>query len=142
VGIVDCTPRFASRLELDVLRSVGQLGNAIVKAANRPAVRRLRGVTYVSLREFKAHAQTLSADGCGIALEIAPASPVYEALVPGITRNVARYNSILHEVFGERIVGLSDIEPADLVMSDHHHLSPNGHRIVAERVVAKLTQLA
>jgi len=43
VGIVDCTPRFASKLEVNMIKSMGKyISSALFYILNRPFVRKIR----------------------------------------------------------------------------------------------------
>jgi hypothetical protein len=54
VGIVDCTPRFATKPEIYAIKQLGKsVSGKILIMLNKRIVRKYRGITYVSEHEFK-----------------------------------------------------------------------------------------
>ena len=60
VGIVDCVPRFMSRLELDISYSLGKYGKKLRAFCNKKYIRKIRNVTYVNKRDFKSNLRNIN----------------------------------------------------------------------------------
>ena len=71
------------------------------------------------------------------ALSIVPASSDYEKQVPGITKKIDKYNLMLKNVFGNKYIDLKDI-PLKGIMSDHHHLTKEGHQYIYNAILRTL----
>lgn len=137
-GIVDCTPRFAGKNELKIIKSIPILGKYLLQAMNKQWVRNLRHITYVKPSKFKKNMQQfidLFPTSTVLFLSILPANSDYEKKVGGITKRIAQYNSILQET--GRAIDLSKIGSSG-VMSDYHHLNENGHAFVLQCILQKL----
>lgn len=135
-GIVDCAPRFAKRWELKILQSLGKFGSWGMKLLNRKSIRNLRKLTYTSEKNYREGIQRLenAFDTPVVFVEILPASSSYETQLPGVSKNIEVFNTILRS---RRHISMKDI-PTNGIMSDHHHLSAEGHAYLADRILNQL----
>lgn len=136
-GIVDCAPRFVKAWELKLLKSIPLLGKGLLSLLNRNSVRKLRGLTYTKTKTFDqslSHFETAFKVPT-LFIEIMPPNAAYEAQLPGISKNIQIFNSII----SKRNHHISMVNfPQDGLMSDHHHLNEKGHAHLAEVVLQKL----
>ena len=131
-GIVDCAPRALSVKESQALKRLK------LRWLTRPwkkVLRRLRNIAYTTPGEFentlgKLKALFPGADFYGIG--IVPGCEAYEAKVPGISARIRDYNEIL-----SRNISYLSTEslPAAAIAADFHHLTAEGHTILADRLV-------
>jgi len=123
-GIVDCAPRALSEFELQLFGKLKLL--RFIKPFTT-FLRRYRGLTYTNIRLFT---ETLIKirdsfkTSSFITVGILPSCNEYEAITPGITRNIARYNAVLEE--NTNYIDNKKF-PRDGIIDDHHHLSEEGH---------------
>jgi hypothetical protein len=143
LGIVDCAPRAFTKFEEAVFqsnRAFRFIRRILSKSKISKKIRNSRRVSWTSEKNYE--------QGCRFfinkfkevkvyALSIVPTTEEYEKQVPGITKKVERYNSILKEVFQENFIDISGI-PLEGIMSDHHHLTKVGHQYVYGRILSKL----
>ena len=137
-GIVDCTPRFAGKNELKIIKSIPVLGKYFLQGMNKQWVRNLRHITYVKPSKFKKNLQQfidLFPASKVLFLSILPANSDYEKKVGGITKRIAQYNSILQETGS--VIDLNGMESSG-IMSDYHHLNEKGHAYVLQCLLQKL----
>lgn len=137
-GIVDCTPRFAGKNELKIIKSIPFLGKYLLQALNKQWIRNLRHITYVKPSKFKKNMQqfiNLFPTSTVLFLSILPANSEYEKKVGGISKRIEQYNSILQET--GRAIDLNGIESSG-IMSDFHHLNEKGHAYVLQCILHKL----
>ncbi len=140
VGIVDCVPRFATQLEIQILRTIPYFGSRLLKLLNRSSVRKFRKISYVSPKAFKSNMLALKnrLNNCKIAcIGIMPITQPYEAMLSGATAKRQQYNQILIEIFKDGFINV-DHFTADTLMSDHHHLTTLGHKMVYDAVASKV----
>ncbi|MBM3163982.1 MAG: SGNH/GDSL hydrolase family protein [Bacteroidetes bacterium] len=132
-GIVDCAPRFAKRWELKILQALGKVGKCVIRLLNRKSVRNLRKLTYTSEKAFCDGIQRLenAFDAPVVFVEILPATSSYETQLPGVTKNIEAFNAILRS---HRHISMKDI-PETGIMSDHHHLSSEGHAYLVKNIL-------
>jgi hypothetical protein len=102
-------------------------------------LRKYRVIRKVGPVTFRRNCRALKALLLGelLVLPIAPASDEFELEVPGIQASVALYNSILAEEFGDSFCAV-DLDCSTHIMSDHHHLTVQGHSRVFESVRERL----
>jgi hypothetical protein len=56
VGIVDCTPKFATKFEIGIIKKAGsRISNKVLGLLNKKIVRSYRDVTYVNESKFKSN---------------------------------------------------------------------------------------
>lgn len=141
-GIVDAAPRSLSKYERIRLSKVPVFGNHILKFCNRNKVRlrKWRKISYTKIDVFENNAKLirdLFPNSKVLALGIVPAQVGYEETVPGIIKQVKRYNACLNRVFGECFISLDGM-PKDGVMSDYIHLNSRGHEYVHAKLLSRL----
>jgi hypothetical protein len=138
-GIVDCAPRALGRLERDIVASSRILTEIFNRFISVHKLRKFRKITFVTEKSFKNHINQLieSFDGVQLVwIGILPSSIEYENKVPGITRNVVRYNDIIRsqsESLGFKFLN-TDLMVKEGIMSDHHHLTAIGHQWIFEKL--------
>lgn len=140
IGIVDCGPRAFSKLEESIFRSnkVFRLIRRIIsKIGLSKKIRNIRKLSWTSRKDYRQGCEFFMSkfpNAKVYALSIVPPSDDYEKQVPGISRKIRDYNGILMDVFKQNLIDLSRI-PEDGIMSDHHHLTKQGHRYVYECIM-------
>lgn len=142
VGIVDCSPRFASKFEIEVLKKIPVIGNKIIKIINKPSVRSLRKKTYVSKHNFGNELAQIKKklNTHFIAIGIMPATEQYEKVLPGITDNILEYNSKMKHIFEEEYLDVTNL-PLDALMLDFHHLNKKGHLLLNNLIAQKIKDI-
>lgn len=137
-GIVDCTPRVLHRGEAWLLRKLGMRLPAVVAQW----LRQHRVIRKVAPEAFRQNCRAIKALSLGelLVLPIAPASDGFESVAPGIQASVALYNAILAEEFGDAFCAV-ELDWRTHIMSDHHHLTVQGHFQVFEFVRQRLELL-
>lgn len=139
-GIVDCTPRSLSRLEIDLITKFSLTRKYLMPYVQKRkvAMRKRRNISYTTETEYKKNLEFIrSAFGHTLAIGIVPAATGYENKVPGIKKKVNDYNHIQEIIFKENFVSLADM-PATGVMSDFVHLNEEGHRYVYGKILEKI----
>ena len=142
-GIVDCAPRaysFREEKVFELFRFIRIIRRVLSKTISTRKLRAVRRKVWTPINIFKKECESIIAqfpDASCYAISIIPASQEYEKLVPGVSKNIERYNQVLKEIFGNRLIDLSDM-PKECVMSDYHHLSKSGQQYVAERLLDAL----
>lgn len=135
VGIVDCAPRFMTNRELNFTDALGVLGKSIRYLFNQKWIRKIRNISYVKENDFKNNIIELQKKiECPIiAIGILPASVEYEKILPGVTKKIQLYNSILEQNF-KYFVNSDEILDLNGIMTDHHHLNKRGHYFLSQRI--------
>ncbi len=137
-GIVDCTPRILTRRESLLLRKLGiRLPDNLSKW-----LRLHRTVRKTTPNAFRKNCRALKALSLGelLVLPIAPASDAFETEVPGVQASVALYNDILSEEFGKAFCSVN-FDYRIHIMSDHHHLTVQGHFQVFCAIKSRIEKL-
>ena len=137
-GIVDCTPRFLTQIELKILRSIPWIGNRIIGLLNKNWIRNFRAITYTPPKKYAHNIQKFIAGFPKqkvFFIGILPANITYEQVVKNVTKRINQYNSILSNT--GNYISMKNI-PSAGIMSDHHHLTPLGHAYIFE-TIKKLT---
>lgn len=144
IGIVDCAPRAFSKVE-EILFCSNRLFYSIRRFLSKTKmskkIRNVRKLSWTPKQAYRKECEFLISkfqDSKVYALSIIPTSEDYEAQVPGISKKICEYNSILQEVFGDNLIDLSEI-PYEGIMSDHHHLTKVGHQYVYEKIIRKIS---
>ena len=141
LGIVDCGPRAFSKLEEAIFQSnkVFRLVRRFLsKAGLSKKIRNIRKVSWTSTKNYRQGCEFFISkfpNSAVYALSIVPSSNEYEKQVPGISKKIEEYNSILREVFKQNFIDISNI-PAEGIMSDHHHLTKLGHQFVYNTILS------
>lgn len=145
IGIVDCAPRAFSKLEEDIFRSnivLAKFRSLLSKTKMTKLIRRLRQRSWTKTKDYKRYCEFFVSkfpNAEVYALSIVPTSPGYEKQVPGISKKIEEYNCILKEVFRQNMIDLSNI-PAEGIMSDHHHLTKEGHQYVYKSIIEAINR--
>ena len=135
VGIVDCVPRFATKLEVILLRKMGYVGAFVLKVLNHKRIRKIRKITYVDPALFERNVVTIQNKFNGTKiyfLGILPATEAYERILPGVRKRIIEYNKILKEKTD--YISVEDFESSG-IMSDFHHLNQRGHKQLIDKIV-------
>jgi acyl-CoA thioesterase I len=145
-GIVDATPRALTLLENEIINNFSftkKLANIILKPKFLRFLRRYRNITYTKSSKFKStmlEIKEMFLDKKIIWIEILPIQDFYEMKVPGIKRNVKKFNSLINEIYKGDVIQLIDI-PMSYIMSDGIHLNQKGNDFLFTRIDAKLMML-
>jgi hypothetical protein len=110
----------------------------IVKAKSK-SIRKIRKKTYTTKAAFERYLRAMKrslSKADFYCLGILPSNSDYEAIVPGVTNNVAAYNAILESIFAEKYISLDDLNRRG-IMSDHIHLNRDGHFDIYERLMLR-----
>lgn len=143
-GIVDCAPRALTKLESLSLNRFW-LTRKILKGILKPGVlkflRTKRNKKYTEENKFEKNvANFIEAFHEKLYwIEILPASNEYELLLPGIKKNVEKYNAVLKKQLKGNFIGLDDIK-GEHIMSDNIHLSSNGHAYLFSKIKNLISQ--
>lgn len=157
LGINDCAPRifkkgqhhiifrewFPKRVRWAILR--------LIHRFRRPLTQYIfRGRVHVPIQEFRRNLHKVQeviksySPSCHfLALSIVPTFPSLAQRSYNFNVNVARYNEVLHEVFGEDYIDLETLlggEPEEYLISDGIHLTPKSHAIIAERLFKRIKE--
>jgi hypothetical protein len=138
-GIVDCAPRAFTRIEYKMINSVGiikSLYNSRFKSTIKKAAK-ARGLTSTSEQDFELFARKMLEAFPEASIYwngILPASEGYEKLLPGVTKNIIRYNNIIGNVIGNGYIDHSDFSTKG-IMSDYHHLNAFGHDAIFNKLI-------
>jgi hypothetical protein len=132
-GIVDCAPRALTEIELQIVKRVPLLGNWIGRLVQRNArtIRRIRKLYYTPIDKYSRYVSDFE-DTFGRVYWITMPIPSkeYEVITPGITDQVIKYNNVLRR---RNHITTDDFCEGDM-MSDHHHLSVEGHGKIFEKI--------
>jgi hypothetical protein len=139
VGIVDCAPRFLSRTELNAINLIPakRIRKWLLSSLNTPRFRKVRNLTYTPITKFERALSSIQqgfSTSSVYALGILSASQQYEQLLPGISQNIQRYNSVLTRCFDSRYIHMTEFPTAGL-MSDHHHVNSTGHQFICDKIL-------
>lgn len=157
LGINDCAPRifkkgqrhiifrdwFPKRVRWAILR--------LIHRFRRPLTQYIfRGRVHVPIHEFQRNLHKIQeviknySPSCHfLALSIVPTFPSLAQRSYNFNVNVARYNEVLHEVFGEDYIDLETLlggEPEEYLVSDGIHLTPKSHAIIAEHLFKRIKE--
>lgn len=146
IGIVDCAPRAITEMERRILdHAPGFFSRPLHRLVRRNYSRliRARRLAYVPSEEFRHNLTTLRdyfSAANFLVVPIGPANAQYQKQNPLLAEAIHKYNAILGEVFADGLLSdtYSDTDPESLFMSDNHHLSLEGHRVVATAVQRRL----
>jgi len=136
VGIVDCAPRFMTKGELAFFKRIPFFGLRIIKILNTSFIRKLRKLTYTTEHKFERNISGIInsfKEKKVIVLGIIPAVEQYEKTLPGVSKNITRYNAILQKT--PFFVDLTGIESYGM-MTDHHHVNAEGHLFIYSKLIS------
>ena len=135
-GIVDASPRAFGRIEMEIIKKLKLF------RLTKPFVsflRKFRAHHYASPKEFEQKLielkQALNAKRF-LSLGIIPSCSSYESILPGVTKSIHKYNSILIK-YADDYISLDEI-PRDGVLNDHHHINAIGHQFIFEQLQKRL----
>ncbi len=134
-GIVDAAPRAFGRIEMDIIKKLRlfRLTKPFVKF-----LRKYRAHHYASVGEFESLLLAIK-NGLNpkqfFALAILPSCEEYEQLLPGITKSITTYNTILKK--HTHFIDLSKI-PREGISNDYHHMNAIGHQYIYKALQKKL----
>lgn len=137
-GIVDCAPRFMSKVELGVCRRIPFVGKPIIQLMNTANIRKLRNLTYVSKTTFESNVSKIIRffDGIPVLiLGIISATDEYEKQLPGVGENIIAYNKILGKF--DNFMTMQEVDRSCL-MSDFHHINAKGHEVIFRKISSYL----
>lgn len=134
-GIVDCAPRAFGRLELEIIKyfRLFRIFNSFTRI-----LRKYRGITYTPVKQFEKTLIDLKQRLPGTPLwsiGILPGCREYEEKVPGVGRNIEKYNAILKRE--TNFIDNGDF-PRSGIINDHHHLNTLGHRHIFNKLCREL----
>lgn len=149
IGIVDCAPKALKENELKVVTRLPAVLNRPIHRfvkRNYQALVKLRDITYVSRDDFRANLRAVAehfSRASFVVVPIGPPNTAYKAKNPLMERNIGDYNDVLASVFGDAFAAeiYAGVDLEAFYLADNHHLSPHGHRTVAERVERRLDAL-
>lgn len=158
LGINDCAPRVFKKGSRSIIfrpwfpQPARRLVLGFVRRHRYWLTRTLfRGRVYVSPDRFRQNLLALQAiirtnrPACHVlALSIAQTLPQVNRRSYGFNANVARYNAILQEIFGDNYVDLNALlggDPETYLISDGIHLKPQAHVQVADALYARIVPL-
>lgn len=138
VGVVDCAPRFMTKIELGIMKRIPIVGKKMIGLMNNNRVRQARKITYVPISQFNKNIRAILSyfkDKLVFVVGIVPAPAPYERLLPGITENINNYNDVLRTY--PNFVSLDHMD-RDALMSDYHHVNALGHKYIFETLSQEL----
>ena len=130
-GIVDCAPRPFRRIETEIINKLkirflfDPIKNILVK---------YRNYKFTSLHKFNILTNELNnifKHSKVYSIGILPSSEEYERKLPGITKAINNYNSILESNL--LYIDVLDF-PRDGFLSDFHHLNKIGHDYIYKKI--------
>lgn len=136
-GIVDCAPRALSEFELLFFGKI-RLLRLILPFTK--FLRKYRKLTYTKPKVFLNTLQKIRNSFKNVELitvGILPSCEAYEALAPGITENILKFNKILEEE--GNYIDNSDFPRAGII-EDHHHLSSIGQFEIYKKLNAIINE--
>ncbi|GAB3415021.1 SGNH/GDSL hydrolase family protein [Massilia agilis] len=131
-GVVDCAPRALSVVEQQVISRLPVIGGLLARAVKRhaPMMRRVRQMTYTPLPVFADYMHRFEELFSPVYwIGILPVSAEYESKLEGMQRSSDAYNAVLRT---GRFVDTAGLDPATMIMTDHHHLNAAGHARMAD----------
>lgn len=131
-GIVDASPRAFGRIEMEIIKKMR------IFRLTKPFVsflRKYRSHHYASPKEFEeklVEFKTALNPKRFLTISIIPACKEYESILPGVTKSIHIYNSILKKHSDDFII--LDQIPREGVLNDHHHINAIGQDYIFEQV--------
>ena len=133
-GIVDCAPRVFKKWESSLLKKLkfDFLFNPFTST-----IRKYRKLKYTSAKLFDIKCRLIlktfsNSNTLLYAIDILPAHKNYEILLPGVSKSIKLYNSILNKHFN--IISVQDFDLSKDVLTDYHHLNSSGHNKLFEKI--------
>jgi hypothetical protein len=141
-GIVDCAPRALTKFESELFNKF-RLTRKFLKfylTKNKiEQLRKKRNKTYTSIQDFEKYLNLFIKEfGDKLFLiGIVPGSESYEKSVPGVIKNIEKYNNVIRDKLSSNFISLEDFSQED-IMSDYIHLSKTGHQHLFNKIVKLL----
>ena len=135
-GIVDASPRAFGRIEIEMIKKLK------IFRITKPFVsilRKYRAHHYAYPHEFEQkliELKKLLNPQIFISLSIIPSCDEYESVLPGVSKNIDIYNSII-EKHTDEYINLNNI-PRNGILSDHHHINAIGHQFIFDLILKKV----
>ncbi len=136
-GIVDCAPRALGQLEQQIVIKlrIFRLVHPFTKF-----LRKHRNLTYTKPKQFEATLLKIKNSFPGkpfISIGILPGCEAYDKKVPGISKKIELYNSILskHSLY----IDNSNFS-RDGIIGDHHHMNEKGHQQIFDKLLPLIEQ--
>ncbi|MGR5503011.1 SGNH/GDSL hydrolase family protein [Vibrio sp. DNB22_10_4] len=144
LGIVDCTPRALTLMELSVVSRIPIVNKLVKKmvAKYRRELLNLRLKQYVNIEQFRANLNRVRQafpSSKILALPILANVEHAELRTPNLSREIVAYNNVIDDVF--ELISVNDIG-SDSFMTDHYHLSISGNQSLFEVVMNKIEKYA
>jgi len=133
VGLCDALPRALHRWEVEFVK---RIPNAFLKKlikSSASKLRKLRNITLTKPLDFSSNIEKIRhvfPDALFLSIVDSGDSPSH---MPGATENVDRFNCFLRTASKDSFVDLGSLDKKSF-MPDHYHLTPFGHRQVANKV--------
>ncbi len=144
VGIVDATPRLFSRESLRLIKYLPGSGRFVSKLTRSGKLVQRFGKPWVCKDDFRCSAYKVLEKSAAISkrvlfLEIAKPEHNLIKNCGDFSKVISEYNDVLKSLSENSFVPIfSGKRPGDLVLPDGHHLSLDGHKVVASSINAYL----
>jgi lysophospholipase L1-like esterase len=144
-GMNDCRPEAFTDFQKYIISNFsGRLFTYLKKFINNPKLINYRKVYRVSPKRFSKSMKKLKMifnDSKIFWLEIC-ADKSYEISRPGVLSRIDKYNNILKNFYKDDFVEIqSDLTEKNGFTTDKIHLNVNGHKIIANKLIEKITSL-
>ncbi len=143
-GIVDCAPRAFSQFENEFINKFSltqRISRRFLTKDKIINLRRKRNKTYTPIDEYEKYVANFNNAFPNVYwVEILSASDDYEKIVPGIQKNVQKYNRVLHEKSNGNVISTGDFS-ADDIMNDNIHLTKSGNQKLFVKVSLQIEKL-
>lgn len=141
-GIVDCAPRSLSGRERALVEHLPFAGRLVYPILKRygSRIRTARNVTLTNeliFQEYLLKIKSLFADTPVYFISVLPSCDAYEQQVPGVSKNIERYNALIRQLSERRFIDCDQI-PREGILDDHHHLSASGNTYVFNQLMELL----
>lgn len=142
VGVVELYPRCLSRVELEIVKRTPVLRDIwrVISKRYRSKIVKMRNLSYASLDTYVDNLLEFRELNPGkkiVYIPPLPHPPIFErSHSPGYNDRV--FHLINHELFKQYFdydFLLKFAESSDLMVSDGHHLSVMGHRVLADKLI-------
>jgi hypothetical protein len=145
-GIVDCSPRALTQLELKIFLSNKLLRILLSKTLPLNFLRNHRKITYVTKKNFTDYYENIITqfkNSRHILISILPISSGYEKKIKGIGNNQDKFNNIIKSlsVKYKSLYLNTDLMPIEGIMTDFHHLNSIGHYWIYSAIVNNIDTL-
>lgn len=134
-GIVDCAPRSLGRIELEIVKKLHIF--RFVKHFFK-LFRKYRGLTYTTEKKFDYFLKlfkTRFPNSKLYTIGILPGCEDYNKQVPGVSKQIEKYNNILAE--NTNYISVDEI-PRSGIISDFHHMNIEGHKYIFNQISAHI----